>query len=91
MMKVARILRPHREFLLNCFRAPKAIFSGVMEGLNNKLKLTTRKSYGFRTFRATEVMLYLRLEIYLNRLIPTDFAEDAKIECAYPTNLYPPP
>jgi transposase len=58
MKKVARMLRSHRELLLNWFRAKGAISSGAMEGLNNKLKLTTRKSYGFRTFRATEVALY---------------------------------
>ncbi len=58
MKKVARMLRSHRELLLNWFRAKKAISSGVIEGLNNKLKLTTRKSYGFRTFRAAEIMLY---------------------------------
>jgi len=58
MQKVARMLRAHRELLLNWFRAKKTISSGVMEGLNNKLKLTTRKSYGFRTFRAAEIMLY---------------------------------
>ena len=58
MKKVARMLRSHRELLLNWFRAKKAISSGVMEGLNNKLKLTTRRSYGFRTFRAAEIMLY---------------------------------
>jgi transposase len=58
MKKVARMLRSHRELLLNWFRAKKAISSGVMEGLNNKLKLTTRKSYGFRTFRVAEIMLY---------------------------------
>jgi transposase len=58
MKKVARMLRSHRELLLNWFRAKKAISSGAMEGLNNKLKLTTRKSYGFRTFRAAEIMLY---------------------------------
>jgi transposase len=34
------------------------ICSGVMEGLNNKLKLTTRKPYRFRTFRAAEIALY---------------------------------
>ncbi|MBN1472538.1 MAG: transposase [Syntrophaceae bacterium] len=33
MMRVARILRSHRELLLNWFRSPKAISSGVMEGL----------------------------------------------------------
>jgi transposase len=37
MKKVARMLRSHRELLLNWFRAKKAISSGAMEGLNNKL------------------------------------------------------
>ncbi|HKM61128.1 MAG TPA: ISL3 family transposase, partial [Acidisphaera sp.] len=27
-------------------------------GLNNKAKLTMRKSYGFRTFHVTEIALY---------------------------------
>lgn len=58
MKKVARMLRSHRELLLNWFRARKTISSGVMEGFNNRLKLTTRKSYGFRTFRAAEIALY---------------------------------
>jgi transposase len=58
MKKVARMLRSHRELLLNWFRARGTISSGVMEGFNNKLKLTTRKSYGFRTFRAAEIALY---------------------------------
>jgi transposase len=58
MKKVARMLRSHRELLLNWFRAKKTISSGVIEGFNNRLKLTTRKSYGFRTFRAAEVALY---------------------------------
>jgi len=58
MQKVARMLGSHRELLLNWFRARKTISSGVIEGFNNKLKLNTRKSYGFRTFRAAEVMLY---------------------------------
>jgi transposase len=58
MKKVARMLRSNSEFLLNWFRARKTISSGIIEGFNNKLKLNTRKSYGFRTFEATEVMLY---------------------------------
>lgn len=58
MKKVARMLRSRRELLLNWFRAKKAISSGVMEGFNNRLKLTTRKSYGFRTFRVAEIALY---------------------------------
>jgi transposase len=61
MKKVARMLRSRRELLLNWFRAKRTISSGVMEGLNNKLKLTTRKSYGFGTFRVAEIVLYLTL------------------------------
>ena len=58
MKKVARTLRTHRELILNYFRARKAFSSGVIEGLNNKAKVTMRKSYGFRTFRVTQLALY---------------------------------
>lgn len=58
MQKVARMLRNHRELLLNWFRAKKAISGAVVEGFNNRAKLTTRKAYGFRTFRAAQVALY---------------------------------
>jgi transposase len=58
MKKFVRTMRNHRELLLNYFRARKAFSSGVIEGLNNKAKLTMRKAYGFRTFKATELALY---------------------------------
>lgn len=58
MKKFARTVRAHRELLLNYFRAKKAFSSGVVEGLNNKAKVTMRKAYGFRTFRITEISLY---------------------------------
>jgi transposase len=58
MKKVAKTLRSHRELILNWFKAKKAFSSGVVEGLNNKVKLTIRKSYGFRTFKCTEIALY---------------------------------
>ena len=32
--------------------------SGVIEGLNNKAKVTIRKAYGYRTFRIAELSLY---------------------------------
>lgn len=32
--------------------------SGTVEGFNNKAKLTTRRAFGFRTFRAIEIALY---------------------------------
>ena len=56
--RVARMLRDHEPLLLNWFRANKQIASGPTEGLNNRLQLTLRKAYGFRTFRAAEVALY---------------------------------
>ena len=58
MKKFARTVRSHRELILNYFRARKQFSSGVIEGLNNKAKVTMRKAYGFRTFRATEIALY---------------------------------
>ena len=58
MKKIARSLRQHRELILNYFRAQKLLSSGVVEGLNNKAKVTMRKSYGFRTYRVLELALY---------------------------------
>ena len=58
MKKVARQLRRHRPLLLNWFRAKGHLSSGIVEGFNNKAKLTTRKSYGFRTYHAAEIALY---------------------------------
>ena len=58
MKRVARMLRTHRSLLLNWFRARGTISAGAVEGLNNKLKVTTRKAYRFRTFRAMEIALY---------------------------------
>jgi Transposase len=46
-----------------------AISAGTVEGLNNKVKRTTRKSYGFRTYEAIEISLYHNL----GRLPEPDF------------------
>lgn len=73
MKKVARTLRAHRELLLNWFRARKQISAGMVEGFNNKAKLTTRKAYGFRTFRAIEVALYHNLGALPEPEIPHRF------------------
>jgi transposase len=47
-----------KRVILNYFRAQKLLSSGVVEGLNNKAKVTMRKSYGFRTFRCLELAFY---------------------------------
>lgn len=56
--KVARSIRSHRELVLNWFRARKEFSSGIVEGLNYKIKLTLRKAYGFKTLEAAEIALY---------------------------------
>jgi transposase len=58
MKKVARMCRNHRELILNWFRAKGGISNGVVEGLNNKAKLTIRKSYGFRSPQILEMALF---------------------------------
>jgi transposase len=58
MNKIAKTLRQHEPLLLNYFRAKKQLSSGVIEGINNKAKVTMRKSYGFRTFRIAQIALY---------------------------------
>lgn len=61
MKSVAKTFRQKRELMLNWFRAEGQLSSGVVEGFNNKLKLITRKSYGFRTQEAYENALYHNL------------------------------
>ncbi len=58
MKKVAKTLRNHQDLILNWFKAKKAFSSGIVEGLNNKIKVTMRKSYGFRTFKCTQIALF---------------------------------
>jgi transposase len=58
MRKVARMLRSHEELLLNWFKAKGEISSGAVEGLNNKIRVVTRRSYGFRAYEAMEIALY---------------------------------
>jgi len=60
LKKFARMMRNHRELILNWFDA-KALSSGIVEGLNAVAKLTMKKAFGFRTYRAIEVALYHRL------------------------------
>ncbi len=58
MKTVAKMLRRHRELILNWFRAKGLVSTGAVEGLNGKAKVTTRRSYGFRGFRKASVALY---------------------------------
>lgn len=57
LKKFAQMLRNHRELILNWFQA-KALSSAIVEGFNGKAKLTMKKAYGFRIYRAIEIALY---------------------------------
>src|ERR1019366_5053908 len=59
--KVARMLPAHEPLILNWFRAKGEISNGAVEGLNNKIRVVTRRSYGFRTYEAMEIALYHNL------------------------------
>ena len=61
MQKVAKMLRAHEPLILNWFRAKGEISNGAVEGLNNKIRVVTRRSYGFRTYKAMELALYHNL------------------------------
>ena len=61
MKKVARMLRAHEALLMNWFRAKGEISSGSVEGMNNKIRVVTRRSYGFRTYEAMEIAMYHNL------------------------------
>jgi transposase len=61
MTKVARRLEKHGELILNWFTAKGTISAGMVEGLKYNVKLTRKKSYGFRTLEAVKTAFSHRL------------------------------
>jgi transposase len=82
MKKIARSPRHHRQLILNYFRAQKMLSSGVVEGLNNKAKVTMRKSCDFRTFRCLELALYHSLGKLPEPASTHDFSDESKSQRA---------
>jgi transposase len=60
MKALAKTLSNHERLLLNWFES-QGLSSGVVEGFNNKAKLTMRKAYGFKEFETIQVALYHQL------------------------------
>ena len=60
MQKIAKMLRKHEPLLLNWFES-QGLSSGVVEGFNNKAKLTMRKAYGFKDSETITTALYHQL------------------------------
>ena len=61
MKKMAKQIRKHKPLILNWFEAKGEFSSGIVEGLNNKAKLTMRRAYGFKSFNTMEIALYQAL------------------------------
>lgn len=77
MKKFARTLRGHRALLRTGSEQIRHFSSGTVAGFNDKAKLTMRKSYGFRTYKAAEIAYIIYLTLYTNPSSPTDSAEEA--------------
>lgn len=58
MKKFVGTIRRHQPLILNWFKAKKAYSSGVVEGLNRKVNLVTRKAFGFRSYDVLEIALF---------------------------------
>jgi transposase len=58
MKAKAKMLQSHRDLILNYFRAKKEYSSAVVEGLNTKVKLVTRKAYGYRKAETIKIALF---------------------------------
>lgn len=61
MIKVSEMLERRRELILNYFRAKKEYNSGIVEGMNRKVNLTTRKAFGYRSYDVLETALFHQL------------------------------
>ena len=49
----------------------------MVEGMNNKAKVTMRRSYGFRTFRVLELALYHSLVKLPEPKLTHEFSDEA--------------
>lgn len=61
MIKINEMLQRKRELILNYFKAKKQFNSGIVEGMNRKVNLTTRKAFGYRSFDIMQTALYHQL------------------------------
>jgi len=60
LKKLSKTLLKHESLLLNWFKS-NGLSSGIVEGYNNKAKLTRRKAYGFETFENIQIALFHQL------------------------------
>lgn len=56
--KFVKTMRAHEPLLMNWFEAKKLFSSGAVEGMNRKINLITRKSYGYRSYEVLKISLF---------------------------------
>jgi len=56
-----KTIRRHQPLIMNWFKAEKQYSSGIVEGMNRKINLVTRKSYGFRNYEILKTALFLTM------------------------------
>ncbi len=56
--RFVKTMRRHEALMMNWFKAKKQYSSGVVEGLNRKVNLVTRKSYGFKNYETLKTALF---------------------------------
>ena len=56
--KFVKTIRRHQPLIMNWFKAQKVYSSGIVEGMNRKINLVTRKSFGFRSFEVLKIALF---------------------------------
>ncbi len=58
MKKFVKAMRNHEDLIFNYWAARKEFNSGVVEGLNRKVNVVTRKAYGFRSEEVYRIALF---------------------------------
>lgn len=58
MKKVSKMLIERKELILNWFDTNPRLSSGIVEGFNNKAKLTIKMAYGFKNEKYLQYALY---------------------------------
>ena len=61
LIKINEMLVRKKELILNYFRAKKEFNSGIVEGMNRKVNLTTRKAFGYKSFDVMRIALLHQL------------------------------
>lgn len=58
MKDFVQTIRAHQPLIMNWFKAKKQFSSGIVEGMNRKVNLVTRRGFGFRSYEVLKIALF---------------------------------